>query len=149
MIKMVSLLVRKDGMTHEQFMKHWVEVHGPLALKVPGLRRYVQSHIAEEPMTMKPFTDTEGAHGEGTPVQAAKSIAFRVSQPGYVLSWHCAPRRQYSIALAGLAEIEVGDGTVARVEPGDIVLAEDLTGRGHVTRVVGDQPRYYAIVPLE
>ena len=48
MIKSLSLLVRKDGMTHEQFMKHWVEIHGPLALKVPGLRRYVQSHIRDE-----------------------------------------------------------------------------------------------------
>ena len=107
-----------------------------------------KSHIAEEPMAMKPFTDSEGAYGEGTPVQSAQSIAFRVSQPGYVLNWHCAPRRQYSIALSGTAEIEVGDGTVARVNPGDIVLAEDLTGQGHVTRVVGDQPRYYAIIPL-
>ena len=48
MIKSLSLLVRKDGMTHEQFMKHWVEIHGPLALKVPGLKRYVQSHIRDE-----------------------------------------------------------------------------------------------------
>ena len=48
MIKILSLLVRKDGMTHEQFMKHWVEIHGPLALKVPGLRRYVQSHIRDQ-----------------------------------------------------------------------------------------------------
>jgi len=107
-----------------------------------------KSHIAEEPMAMKPFTDSEGAYGEGTPTQPAQSIAFRVSPPGYVLNWHCAPRRQYSIALSGTAEIEVGDGTVARVNPGDIVLAEDLTGQGHVTRVVGDQPRLYAIVPL-
>ena len=29
-------------------MKHWVEVHAPLAHEVPGLRRYVQSHIVEE-----------------------------------------------------------------------------------------------------
>jgi len=97
---------------------------------------------------MKPFVDTEGAHGEATAMQSAEGIAFRVSPPGYVLDWHCAPRRQYSISLSGQAEIEVGDGTVARVGPGDIVLAEDLTGRGHVTRVVGDQPRFYAIVPL-
>lgn len=48
MIKSVSLLVRKAGMTHEQFTKHWVEIHAPLALKVPGLRRYVQSHIVED-----------------------------------------------------------------------------------------------------
>jgi hypothetical protein len=107
-----------------------------------------RSHIAEEPFAMTPFTDVEGAHGQGTAMQAAKGIAFRVSPPGYVLDWHCAPRRQYSISLSGTAEIEVGDGTVARLQPGDIVLAEDLTGQGHVTRVVGDQPRFYAIVPL-
>ena len=107
-----------------------------------------QSHIAEVPLAMKPFVDVEGAHGESAPTQPATAITFRVAPPGYVLSWHCAPRRQYSISLSGSAEIEVGDGTVARVGPGDVVLAEDLTGQGHVTRVVGDEPRFYAIVPL-
>ena len=107
-----------------------------------------RSHIAEMPFEMKPFVDTEGAHGEGTTMQAASGIAFRTAPPGYVLDWHCAPRRQYSISLSGAAEIEVGDGTVARVGPGDVVLAEDLTGQGHVTRVIGNEPRFYAIVPL-
>ena len=107
-----------------------------------------QSHLAEEPLAMKPFTDVEGAHGEGTALQSTAGIAFRVSPPGYVLSWHCAPRRQYSITLSGAAEIQVGDGTVVRVGPGDVLLAEDLTGRGHVTRSIGSGPRFYAIVPL-
>jgi quercetin dioxygenase-like cupin family protein len=107
-----------------------------------------QSHIEEVDLAMKPFVDVEGAHGEGAPTQAATGITFRIAPAGYVLNWHCAPRRQYSISLSGTAEIEVGDGTVARVGPGDVVLAEDLTGQGHVTRVVGDQPRFYAIVPL-
>jgi hypothetical protein len=107
-----------------------------------------KSHIAEEPMALTPFKDVEGSYGEGTPMQSASGIAFRVFPPGYVLEWHCAPRRQYSITLSGAAEIEVGDGTVARVGPGDIVLAEDLTGQGHVTRVVGHEPRLSAIVPL-
>ena len=48
MIKSISLLTRKQELTHEQFMKHWVEIHAPLAHAVPGLRRYVQSHIVEE-----------------------------------------------------------------------------------------------------
>jgi uncharacterized protein (TIGR02118 family) len=48
MIKSISLLTRKAGMTHEQFMKHWVEIHAPLAHAVPGIRRYVQTHILEE-----------------------------------------------------------------------------------------------------
>jgi quercetin dioxygenase-like cupin family protein len=107
-----------------------------------------QSHIDELPLAMKPFVDVEGAHGESTPLQPANGIVFRLAPAGYVLDWHCAPRRQYSISLSGTAEIEVGDGTVARIEAGDVVLAEDLTGRGHVTRVIGDRPRFYAIVPL-
>ena len=48
MIKTIGLLTRKDGWTHEQFMKHWVDVHAPLAHAVPGLRRYVQNHIIGE-----------------------------------------------------------------------------------------------------
>jgi uncharacterized protein (TIGR02118 family) len=45
MIKALSLLTRKDGFTHEQFVTHWLEVHAPLAHAVPGISRYVQSHI--------------------------------------------------------------------------------------------------------
>ena len=42
-----------------------------------------QSHIAEEPLALDPLLDTEGAHGETPPPQAAMSMAFRVAQPGY------------------------------------------------------------------
>ena len=107
-----------------------------------------QSHIERVPLAMQPFTDTEGAYGEATRLQATGGITFRVSPPGYELGWHCAPRRQYSITLSGAAEIEVGDGTVQRIGPGDVVLAEDLTGQGHITRGVGEAQRFYMVVPL-
>ena len=107
-----------------------------------------RSHLEEVTLALQPFIDTEGAYGEGTPLQPATGIAFRVAPPGYVLNWHCAPRRQYSITLSGEAEIEVGDGTVKRIGAGDIVLAEDLTGQGHITRVLGNQPRLSVVVPL-
>jgi len=45
LIKVIGLLTRKPELTHEQFVKHWFEIHGPLAHAVPGVRRYVQSHI--------------------------------------------------------------------------------------------------------
>ena len=48
MIRRVSILTRKSELTHEEFVHHWENVHGPLALKVPGIRRYVQSHIVDE-----------------------------------------------------------------------------------------------------
>ena len=107
-----------------------------------------RSHLEEVPLSLQPFVDTEGAYGEGTPLEHATGITFRVAPPGYVLNWHCAPRRQYTITLSGEAEIEVGDGTVKRIRPGDVILAEDLTGQGHITRVVGDQPRFSVVVPL-
>jgi uncharacterized protein (TIGR02118 family) len=47
-IKSIGLLTRKDGLTHQQFVEHWFDVHAPLAYAVPGMRRYVQSHILEE-----------------------------------------------------------------------------------------------------
>jgi uncharacterized protein (TIGR02118 family) len=48
MIKSIGLLTRKVGLTHEDFVKHWFEIHAPPAHAVPGVRRYVQSHIVEE-----------------------------------------------------------------------------------------------------
>jgi uncharacterized protein (TIGR02118 family) len=47
-IKSISLLTRKAGLSHEGFVRHWLDTHAPLAHAVPGLRRYVQSHILEE-----------------------------------------------------------------------------------------------------
>jgi uncharacterized protein (TIGR02118 family) len=45
MIKIVGLLTRRPEFSHVQFVRHWLEIHGPLAHAVPGVRRYVQSHI--------------------------------------------------------------------------------------------------------
>ena len=45
MIKIMGLLTRKEGITREEFVRHWFDIHGPLAHAVPGIRRYVQSHI--------------------------------------------------------------------------------------------------------
>ena len=106
------------------------------------------SHIEEVALPLEPFLDTEGAYGEGTPVQAATGITFRLSPPGYFLDWHNAPRRQYTITISGEAEVEASDGTVKRVGPGGILLAKDLTGRGHTTRVVSEESRLYIVVPL-
>lgn len=46
MIKTIAVARRKAGMTHEEFIKYWHEVHAPLVNKVwPGLRKYVQNEI--------------------------------------------------------------------------------------------------------
>ena len=48
MIKTIGFLRARPGMTREQFARHWLEVHGPMSLAVPGIRRYVQNHIVTD-----------------------------------------------------------------------------------------------------
>lgn len=44
-IKRASLLQRKPGMSHEEFVKHWTEIHAPMARACPGIGRYALTII--------------------------------------------------------------------------------------------------------
>jgi hypothetical protein len=80
----------------------------------------------------------------------ATGLVFRETGPDYDLDWHNAPRRQFVLMLSGgEVEIEVGDGSKRRLGPGDILLAEDTTGRGHISRAVDDQPRVSIFITLD
>ena len=64
------------------------------------------------------------------------------------VSWHNPPCRQYVIMLKGGIEIEIGDGTKKTFKEGDIVLAEDTTGQGHITRPASTGKREYLVITL-
>jgi hypothetical protein len=87
-------------------------------------------------------------HPELGTLQHAVGIQIRSAEPGNFLDWHPAPRRQFVITLSGEVEIGLGDGSVHRFGAGHVNLAEDLTGQGHTTRVVGTEPRVTAVIPL-
>ena len=38
--KRLGILRRKDGITHEAFVSHWLDKHAALCVKLPGPRRY-------------------------------------------------------------------------------------------------------------
>ena len=44
MIKVVTCIKRKAGMPVEEFQTYWRERHPAVVVRLPGLRRYVQSH---------------------------------------------------------------------------------------------------------
>jgi hypothetical protein len=87
------------------------------------------------------FATLAGKVGEG---------AVRLNQgPAKSFSdFHNAPRRQYVVVMSGSMEIEIGDGSTRQFVPGDVLVAEDLTGRGHITRGIGENPRMSLAVPL-
>ncbi|MFH5831022.1 hypothetical protein ACG2F4_07535 [Halalkalibaculum sp. DA3122] len=79
----------------------------------------------------------------------ATGIVFRETGPDYDYDWHNAPRRQYIIMLDGAVDVEISDGTVRRFGTGDVLLAEDTTGRGHKSRAVDNKPRKSVFVTLD
>lgn len=48
MLKMIAMLKRKSHLSQDEFMDHWVNIHAPLAFRVPGIRRYVQCLVQSE-----------------------------------------------------------------------------------------------------
>jgi len=78
----------------------------------------------------------------------ASGVIFRRSPADQFIDWHPAPRRQFVITLSGHAEVEASDGEIRQIGPGSIMLADDTTGKGHVTRGVGADDRLSIFIPL-
>lgn len=49
MVKLIGVVVRRSDLTHEECVRYWREVHGPLALQLPGLRKYIQNPAVTRP----------------------------------------------------------------------------------------------------
>ncbi|MDA1257607.1 MAG: hypothetical protein O3C10_07165 [Chloroflexi bacterium] len=103
-----------------------------------------ESHFEDVEIALHPT-----ATGALSDPQDATSIIFRETGGDYDLDFHTAPRRQYVINLFGSVEIEVGDGSKRVLGPGDVLLAEDTTGHGHISRAVAGQVRHSIFVTLD
>ena len=93
--------------------------------------------------------EDKGSIGMLSRVLQATGIIFRETGADYDYDWHPAPRRQFVIMLEGAVDIEVSGGITRRFGPGEIVLAEDTGGRGHISRVVEGKPRRSIFVTLD
>lgn len=49
MLKFIVILYKRPDLTQQQFRRHLQETHGPLAMNLPGLRKYVQNFVCEDP----------------------------------------------------------------------------------------------------
>lgn len=91
------------------------------------------------------------AQGRGTALSTTvpvKSLQFRRTDKDYDLDWHPAPNRQFVVTLSGESEIELEGGKKLRLGPGHILLAEDTTGQGHISRAIGAGDRISLFIPL-
>jgi hypothetical protein len=82
------------------------------------------------------------------PLRGAMGATFLYLKRAAVEDWHRAPRRMYLIAVQGMSEVTASDGEVRRFGLGSILLMDDLTGKGHITRAVGDVDHIALTIPV-
>lgn len=83
-----------------------------------------------------------------SPLEPATQCGFLHLPAGWAGEQHPSPIRMWIYVLEGQMDFEASNGDVRRILPGSALLLEDTTGRGHVSRVVGDQPVTLAVVRL-
>jgi uncharacterized protein (TIGR02118 family) len=57
MVKFMVVLYRREDLSAKAFHTNLRQVHGPMAERIPGLRRYVQNHVASDPSRKHPGWD--------------------------------------------------------------------------------------------
>lgn len=108
-----------------------------------------QSHFVDETLHLAPLG------GEGLEAELAvhrigdvQGALFAMLPAGTTEDWHVAPRRQFMICLRGIVEVTAADGEKRRILPGQFVLLEDTTGKGHVTHAAGHEDHVALAIPL-
>jgi hypothetical protein len=96
-----------------------------------------KTKVEEYEVPLKPRDSGSEASGS----IGVTSLSVRRTTPAYNVDWHPAPRRQLVVTLAGESEIELEGGRKIRLGAGHILLAEDTTGQGHISRAVAGKDR--------
>ena len=92
---------------------------------------------------------SEGRGGKLADRLPATGIIFRQVQPEYELDWHSAPRRQDIINLDAGVQITASDGEARIIGAGEVILVEDISGKGHLSKAVDEKIRHCIFVPVE
>ncbi len=103
-----------------------------------------QSHFEDIEVELSP--QAVGQLSERIP---ATGLIFRETGGDYDLDFHNAPRRQYVVNLDGAVEITVGSGEKRVIGPGEVFLAEDTSGQGHISRAVDGKVRHSLFITLD
>jgi quercetin dioxygenase-like cupin family protein len=145
------------------FTRLWFLVVVSLAVVLSAGHVTAQQH--ETTTVTRLYTGTDGqSHAEDTQIawrpaklraELNESDSVKVTSAqflrwprGFVWEGHPASKRQYVIIVSGRGEVDVVGGKKVQLAPGRVLLAEDVTGKGHTTRVGADEDLVMLLVPL-
>jgi quercetin dioxygenase-like cupin family protein len=105
-----------------------------------------QSHVSDVEVAWRPARlHPELNESESVRVSGAQFLRW---PRGFVWEGHPASKRQYVVIVSGRGEVDVAGGQKVQLAPGRVLLAEDVTGLGHTTRVGADEDLVMLLVPL-
>lgn len=94
-----------------------------------------------------PLTD-QGEIGFLSEDVEVKKLQLRKVSADYDYDFHHAPQRQYIVLLDGGVEIETSLGEIRQFQTGEILLVEDITGKGHKTKNLEKRERTSLFIHL-
>jgi hypothetical protein len=80
-------------------------------------------------------------------MSASQLVFFKIPS-GWFGDWHPAPKRQFFCCLSGEFELTASDGETRVFGSGDVFLLEDITGKGHKSKVTSKEDFIAGIVQL-
>jgi hypothetical protein len=80
---------------------------------------------------------SSGVSEYASPIPATAVVLRRVLS-AHPAEPHVSPRRQIIVNLQSSVDVEVSDGESRRFGPGSVLVLEDASGTGHITREVDD-----------
>ncbi len=76
-------------------------------------------------------------------------MIFRQSKADHDIDWRPAPRRQYIVNLDAGVKITASDGESRFIGAGEVILVEDVTGKGHLSQHIEGKIRHSIFIPVE
>jgi hypothetical protein len=98
------------------------------------------SHFESKTIDLKAKDYAPPAPPLNTSIMASADNSVFLELPtGWYGDWHPTPVRQWLVLMSGMCEFEAGDGEKVTRKAGDVVMLDDLIGKGHQTKVLGDE----------
>ncbi len=143
LLPLAALALSPPGLAHDSCDHPEPAPVSPLS---PGAEAFKILHLfggydGESHLEIKEMPRTGGTPGRSVQTRLyATDVEIGDALPGDFIDFHGVSTPRLLIVLAGQLEVGLGDGTKHVLSKGDIVLANDVTGRGHTSRLIGTEP---------
>ncbi len=122
---------------------------------LPHIRSDADGHSMLDEVELR-MTGPSGAEGQdGVYVQRLNAARQDVSYwqighalPGHVIDFTRSDTPTLVAVFSGQMMLTVSNGEERQLARGDMLLAQDLAGQGHMTRFIGQEPCNYLLIAM-